>query len=310
MEDQTPKPWKFKLDDGSFFSIPGSVPRFTRTDMLKANHGLAWGDPCFNCDRPWQPHDWPVVRCSGCRALAQAMCATAQCGTPVYPDKHTGPGDSVDWYPCPTHCRECATQEGRRERAGHLRAIFPQRLLSFASSYRKLPDRKDLDRNLHVWAVQHDMGRKYDEIVFLAYGPAGSGKSVALAKAGASMFMRRLASTVCYVEADDIYQATGGKFSDAQDTRDRSRDLLRRAKEMEVTIIDGLRNRQGITASQKAELSGVVMSRLRNGLPTILAQDVDTPSLRWLDAHLAAQVESMKWSIRCACNARDEVKDV
>ena len=305
MSDSTQTFWTFKAFDGLSIKIPADVPRFTPADLMRSNHGMSFGDPCHNCSRPWQSSDWPIRRCPGCHALPQTICTTGGCMSICMPEKVERENGSVSWYSAPIYCRECMSQDARRARGSSLKAIFPPRLLSFASSYTKIAERESLDRALHVWATQQDLGRKYDETVLLTYGPHSSGKSVALVRAGAAIFMRSIARSVCYIEADEIFKCTGEKYSDHQDARERARDRLRMARDMELTIIDGMRSRAGITQAQKAELSQIILDRIRKQRPTILAQDMDTPSLKWLDGQLSDIVEAMKWRIQCQCNARE-----
>lgn len=304
MSSSDDKFWTFKGLDGLRMRIPASVPRFTPHDLIRSNHGMSFGDPCHNCGRIWQVSDWPLRCCPDCNALPQRMCSTSGCINVCMPERCERENGAVDWYEPQIYCRECMSQETRRSRGSALKGIFPQRLLSFASSYANIPERQSLDRALHVWATQQDLGRKYDETVLLTYGPHNSGKSVALVKAGASIFMRSIARSVCYVEADDVFRCTGEKYSDHQDTRQAARERLRMARDMELTIIDGVRSRAGITNAQKGELTQLIMDRIKSQRPTIIAQDMDTPSLKWLDRQLDDLVESMKWRVQCQCDAR------
>ena len=305
MSAKDSKFWTFKGIDGLKINIPQSVPRFTPEDLMQANHGIGFGDPCHNCGRPWQASDYPVGRCPGCGALPQRLCTSSGCVNVCMPERVERENGAVLWYEPQIYCRECMTQETRRSRGASLALIFPQRLLGFARGYKKIPEREGLDRALHVWATQQDLGRKYDETVLLTYGSHNSGKSVALVRAGARIFMKSLARSICYIEADEIFRCTGEKYSDHQDAREMARERLRMARDMELTIIDGMRSRAGITQAQKGELTGVIMERVRKQRPTILAQDMDTPSLRWLDGQLDEIVEAMKWRIQCQANARE-----
>ena len=304
MSTSDDKFWTFEGLDGLKIKIPASVPRFTPHDLIRSNHGMSFGDPCHNCGRPWQLSDWPLRCCPECGALPQSICSTSGCINVCHAEKYVDQSGRVRWYNPPIFCQECMTQDTRRSRGSALKAIFPERLLSFASSYAKIPERQSLDRALHVWATQQDLGRKYDETVLMTYGKHNSGKSVALVKAGASIFMRSIARSVCYVEADDVFRCTGEKYSDHQDARERARSRIKMAREMELLIIDGLRSRAGITNAQKGELTQIIMDRIRKQKPTIIAQDMDTPSLKWLDGQLNDMVEAMKWRIQCQCDAR------
>ena len=70
MSDAQPKKaWKIKIGEGMTFSIPGDVPRFSKSDIVRRVHGIEWGDPCFNCGTIWEEHHYPLNECSGCSAL-------------------------------------------------------------------------------------------------------------------------------------------------------------------------------------------------------------------------------------------------
>ena len=185
-----------------------------------------------------------------------------------------------------------------------LKDIFPQRLLNYAKTYVKIEARDSLDRALEMWALQKRMGRDTDETVFLTYGSLASGKSVSLVRAGAVLYMKKAVGSVLYVEADDIFRAVGERYSEDDESKTKARALLKKARSVELCVIDGIRNRMGITQAQKSELSQVILMRIRGLLPTVLAQDMDTPSLTWLDAHLNETVDAMKWCVRCDCDAR------
>ena len=296
------KPWKMKLGD-IVLNIPGKVPKFTKTDIVRRVHGISWGDSCFNCGRVWEETDYPLNRCPGCSALVQRLCTTSGCEAVCYPVRSESPL-GVSWYEAPSYCEGCTGSTVKTGMGDNLRNIFPQRLLKYAKSYVKIEARESLDRALEMWALTKRMGKDTDETVFLTYGSLASGKSVSLVRAGAVLYMKKAVGSVLYVEADDIFKAVGDRYADEHGVKHEARSLLKRAREVDLCIIDGIRNRQGVTAAQKAELSQVIHTRIRQLRPTVLAQDMDTPSLTWLDAHLNDTVDSMKWCVRCDCDAR------
>ena len=296
--------WKFHTIGGLTIKIPSTVPTFTRGDLLRLNHGISFGDPCHNCQRPWAEEDYPVVRCPGCGALPQRVCSTRGCDAVIMPDKVQRENGKVLWYEGPSFCSSCSSSTSKGSRGSALHGVFPRKMMKYAKDYARLSAREDLDRTLHVWAVQQDLGRDIDETTMFVYGSRGSGKSVALARAGSAIYMKGITSSICYLDADEVYRATGDKYSDSPDVRGAARDLIERSRSMGLTIIDGLRLRSGITAAQRSEMTQIVQHRIRHSLPTILSQDIDSPDLSWLDGHLGEEIGECKWRVRCDCDAK------
>ena len=295
--------WKFRTSDGLSIRIPSSVKRFTREDLIRINHGVSYGDPCHSCGEPYTEDMYPSMMCLSCKAPAPRVCARSGCSAVIMPEKVERANGAVAWYDGPSFCGQCENKTSRGERGQVLKGVFPSRLLRCAKDYARLKARDDLDRTLHVWAISNNLGRDVDEAVMVIYGSRGSGKSVALTRAGSAIYMKGRASSIKYVEADEVYRYTGDKYADAPDLRSEARAGIKGARSCGLLIVDGLRPRQGITASQKAELSQIISYRVREGKPTILCQDMDTPDLTWLDAPLGEHMSRIRWRVRCDCDA-------